>query len=921
MQSERGRSSDERTVDARVEETAWHALAVEDVLTRLDTGYQGLTEQEAASRLQRYGPNKLPEHRATSLLARLLAQFHNPLIYVLLAAAILTALLGHWVDCGVIVAVVVINAVIGLVQESKAEQAIESLRDMLTPAALVIRAGARARVPAADLVPGDIVLLHAGDRVPADVRVIDAKGLSIDESPLTGESVAVTKDPRPLPPEMPLPDRRNMAYSGTLVVSGVGSGVVVETGERTELGRVARMLREVQRVETPLIRRLDRFSRLISLVVVALSLLVFGVGSITGRAAVEMLMVAVALAVSAIPEGLPAIVSIALAIGVVRMARRNAVVRRLPAVEVLGSTTVICTDKTGTLTRNEMTVVRVVTPGATYQVEGVGYAPTGRVLREGTGPLDPSGAEDLQRLALAAVLCNDAELRNRAGQWQIEGDPTEGCLLVLASKMGMPVEHLRRQWSRTDVIPFDSSLQLMATLNRNRLGAAFVHLKGAPEAVFPRCGLDAAGRDQWARRVKELASEGLRVLAVACKPHDPDDVVLDIEDIEDGFELLGVVGMIDPPRPEAIEAVARCQAAGIRVIMVTGDHAETALAIARQIGIAGPDSQVLTGRDIDALDDAKFDQSVRQTNVLARVSPAHKLRLVRSLQSAGEVVAMTGDGINDAPALKQADIGVAMGRAGTDVAKEAADMVLLDDNFASIEHAVEEGRTVFDNLQKTILFILPTNGGECLALSAALVPGALLAILPLHVLWINLVTTVALAITLAFDPPEPDIMRRPPKPPGTPLVDWRLLLRVVLVSVLMAIGVYAVFLFEQSRGCSLPAARSAAVNIVVFSEVVYVLNCRRLQSSVLTPRVLLENRVVWLGIALVTLLQLAFTYWPVANSVFETAAIDAAAWARVIVSCAVLFAAVELEKRWLPPSQRRLAPAEKPNAQRGNLAR
>ncbi len=842
----------------------------------------------------------MQERKKTSAWMRLLLQFHNPLIYVLLATAGATGLLQHWVDTGVILGVVIINAVIGFLQEAKAEQAIESLKQMLAPMAVALRDGKKAGLSATELVPGDQVLLEAGDKVPADLRLCREKNLQINEAPLTGESMPVTKTVEALQGEVPLADRYNLAFAGTLVTNGTATGLVVATGDDTQIGRIAGMLQEVEGVDTPLIRRLATFSKVITVVIIIFCVFVFLMGVLTGQQAAEMLMAAVALAVSAIPEGLPAIMTIALAIGVKRMAARNAVVRRLPAVEALGSATVICSDKTGTLTRNEMTVTRIVSADGSFTVSGSGYEPIGAVLDERHDEVTLDSTPVVGELVKAGVLCNDAALRHEDGQWRIAGDPTEGALLVLAGKMGLRPDDVVVNWPRTDAIPFESELQYMATLHHDHRGHAVVYLKGAPEAVFARCAHQWTGEEpldaaRWQETADELAAQGLRVLALAEKSWKPHDTVIELEDTERGFALLGLVGMTDPPRPEAIEAVDKCHAAGIRVIMITGDHVATARAIAQQIGIRSTD-KAKTGAELEKLDQAALDRAVDDADVFARVAPSQKLKIVQSLQRRGSVVAMTGDGVNDAPALKQADIGVAMGITGTDVSKDAAEMVLLDDNFASIVRAVEEGRTVFNNLKKTILFILPTNGGECLTLVAALLFGVLLPILPLHILWINLVTTVALAITLAFDPVDRDVMRQPPRDPRSPLIDLILVWRIVYVSVLISLGTFGLFFYELDLGSSLEVARSVAVNAIVFFEVAYVFNSRHVSESVLNRDGLFGNRIVWWGIAAVVAFQLVFTYSDVMNSLFQVAPLNAWMWLRVLGSALLLLLLVEMEK-------------------------
>ncbi len=877
-----------------------HLLRCDETFEALGSSKDGISSDDAKSRLDRYGPNQLREQKSTTAWMRLLLQFHNPLIYVLLATAAATGVLQHWVDTGVILGVVMINAIIGFIQESKAEQAIESLKEMLAPLAVVIRDGTKTQLPATELVPGDLVLLEGGDKVPADLRLTRVKNLQIDEAPLTGESMPVAKAVEALQGDVPLGDRMNLVFAGTLATNGTAAGVVVATGDDTQIGQIAGMLHDVEGVDTPLIRRLTSFSMVITVVIILFCLFVFLVGVFTGEEAVDMLMAAVALAVSAIPEGLPAIMTIALAIGVKRMAARNAVVRKLPAVETLGSATVICSDKTGTLTRNEMTVTRIVVPDGVYFVTGTGYEPTGAVLDESQRAVELEASPAISELIKAGSLCNDSLWRQKDGKWRIDGDPTEGALLVLAGKFGLSPEAVTREWPRTDEIPFASELQYMATLHHNHSGHALIHLKGSPEAVLSRCAREWSSDSPldiatWQEAANKMAAEGLRVLAVAEKRKPPQETVLEFEDIEKGFALLGLVGMTDPPRQEAIDAVEKCHAAGIRVKMITGDHVATAQAVGQQIGLRASEG-AMTGGELERLDDADLDQAVDNVDIFARVAPAQKLKIVQSLQRLGHVVAMTGDGVNDAPALKQADIGVAMGITGTDVSKESAEMVLLDDNFASIERAIEEGRTVFNNLKKTIVFILPTNGGECLTLVVALLLGTLLPILPLHILWINLVTTVALAITLAFDPVEQGIMRQLPRDPQAPLIDRGLVWRIVYVSALISLGTFGLFFYELAIGSSLEAARAVAVNAIVFFEVAYVFNSRHLNDSVLNRRGIFGNRIVWWGITAVVVFQVVFTYWPVMNSLFHVAPLNVWMWLRVLGVSLVLMLLVEFEK-------------------------
>jgi magnesium-transporting ATPase (P-type) len=825
----------------------------------------------------------------------LLHQLHHPLIYVLLATAGITLLLREWLDASVIVGVVVANAVIGYLQESRAERALEALKRLLTPTATVYRAGHKVVLLAEQLVPGDVVFLQGGDKVPADLRLFDVNTLHIDESALTGESVPVAKAAAPLSADLPVGDRTNMAYSSTLVTMGSGLGVVVATGTHTELGAIAGMLHEVAAMSTPLTRRLTHFSHVITLTILLLSGLLVLLGIARGYTLMEMFMAAVALAVSAIPEGLPAILSITLALGAKRMVTRHAITRQLPAVETLGSTTVICTDKTGTLTCNAMTVTVCETAAGRLSVQGTGYTPTGAFLDESSQPASPTSHPVVMDLLRASLLCNDATLVQHQGHWTMEGDPTEGALLVLAHKGIRDAASVQHERPRLAVLPFSSEEQYMATLHQTPDGSNVLYIKGSPEKVLTRCNgvwpeHGILGPEYWEDRANTLASEGLRVLALAMKILPAEQKTLTVADVEQCL-FLGLVGMIDPPREDAIRAIQTCQQAGIRVKMLTGDHLETARAIGIQLGL--DDGKAITGLEIDAQDDAAFSATAAHTNIFARVSPRHKLRLVQALQGQGEIVAMTGDGVNDAPALKQADIGVAMGRSGTDVAKEAADMVLMDDNFASIEQAVEEGRTVFDNIRKTMLFILPTNAGECVTLLTALALGTLLPILPLHILWINLVTTVALALTLAFEPIESGVMQRPPRSPHARLIDRPLLIRLLLVAVLMAAGTFGLFFSALHAGLPLAAARTTALNALVFFEVSYLFNTRYLTASALQRQGFWGNPMVLWGIGVIILLQMVLTYWSPMNVLFHTAPLPVDLWGQILALAAVLFLLVE----------------------------
>jgi magnesium-transporting ATPase (P-type) len=849
-------------------------------MRRLDVGIGGLTPGEAARRLAEHGPNRLPAVHGRSALRRFLAQFENLLIYILVAAGLVTALLGHLVDSTVITGVVVINATVGFIQEGRAEQALDAIRDMLTPHASVLRDGRRLTVDAADLVPGDLVLLEAGDKVPADLRLTHPRGLRIEEAALTGESVPAEKSAEPVGATAPLGDRACMAFSGTLVTAGQSLGVVVATGAATELGRISAMLGGVQRVMTPLLHQMDVFARQLTFVILAVAAAVFAFAWL-GRAydAEHAFLVVVGIAVAAIPEGLPAVLTITLAMGVRRMAARHAIVRQLPAVETLGAVSVICSDKTGTLTRNEMTVATVQTTLGRFEASGPGYAPEGAVLQAGEEPSEQA-TRLLAELARAAALCNDAALREETGGiWIVDGDPMEGALLAFADRAGEPHEALRLRYPRHDDIPFDSRHRYMATLHAGH-GHSFVCVKGAPERLVEMCAWHRAAAGDvpihaadWNARAEALAAAGMRVIAVATRelPHAVE--TLSSAEVERDLVLLGLLALIDPPREEAIAAVAECQAAGIRVKMITGDHAATAGAIARQVGLRGA-GMVVTGRDLDTLDDATLHLRARESDVFARTSPEHKLRLVQALQAEGAVVAMTGDGVNDAPALKRADVGVAMGHKGTEAAKEAAEIVLADDNFATIVAAVHEGRTVYENVQKVIAWTLPTNGGEALTVIVAILLGVTLPLTPVQILWINMVTAVTLGLVLAFEPAEPDIMRRPPRAPSEPLLSRHLAWRVTLVSTLFMLAAFAIFEWSERRGLSLEASRTAVVNAIVVLEIAYLFSVRFQRRTSFTWRGAMGTPAVLIGVGAVAALQLAFTYAPPLQALFSTRPLD-----------------------------------------------
>jgi magnesium-transporting ATPase (P-type) len=874
------------------------------VLQKVSGESSGLTSQEAGIRLERFGANRIPEQKPTPPWLRFLMQFHDVLIYVLLMAVVITALLQHWLDASVILGVVVINAIIGYLQEGKAEHALNAIRQMLSPHATVLRDGVQLTIEAENLVVGDIVLLQAGDRVPADLRLLRIKGLQIQEAALTGESLAVEKMPHVLSRQTSLGDRLNMAYSGTLVTRGQGRGVVVKTGVETEIGRIGSLVGQVEHTTTPLLRQMRQFGRWLTMGILVIALITFMFGVFfQDYVASEMFLASVSLAVAAIPEGLPAIMTITLAIGVQRMAQRNAIIRKLPAVETLGSVMVICSDKTGTLTRNEMTVCAIATGQGLFDLSGTGYDPHGVVTLEGH---QVSEEDDpiLGEVTHAAILCCDASLqRVQSNEWRVHGDPMEGALLIAGMKAGADIHDVRQQNPRTDLIPFESEHRYMATLHHSHGGDAFIIVKGAPERLLELCktqrtpnGTEPLDKSLWVRQIETMAEQGQRVLAIAVRPVDFDKLELSYQDVREGMVLLGMFGLIDPPRGEVIEAICQCQRAGICVKMITGDHSATALAIAQQLRFSNC-KEVLTGQDLETMDDARLANRVIEVDVYARVSPEHKLRLVSLLQEHQQIVAMTGDGVNDAPALKRADIGTAMGVGGTEAAKEASEMVLADDNFASIVSAVEEGRTVYDNLRKAILFILPTNGGEALIILGAIVLGfEQLPLTPVQILWVNMITAVTLALALAMEPTEDGVMQRKPRRSGEPLLTGFLLWRIIFVATILTAGTFGLFVWSKTQGMSIAEARTIAVNTLVMFEIFYLFNARYISAPVLNWFGLVGNHYVLFAIAILLVFQMGFTYQTHLQMLFGTASIDPIIWLVIIgVASSVLFL-VEIEK-------------------------
>jgi magnesium-transporting ATPase (P-type) len=922
-----------------------YGRAADEVAAALRTDASGLSAREAADRLAVVGPNLLPEPARTPAWLRFLGHFNDTLIFILLGAAAIKAIMADWLDFWVIMAVAIINAVIGYLQEGRAEKALAGIRGMLSSHAQVRRDGGWTTIDAAELVPGDVVRLAPGDKVPADLRLVQTFQLRIEEAALTGESVPSAKQTEPVAEDAGVGDRASMAFSGTIVSAGQGRGIVTATGAATEIGRIQTLVGEAGTLQTPLTKELAQFGKVLTLVILGMAVVMMLIGRFLHRMPFgELISATIGFAVAAIPEGLPALVTITLAIGVQQMARRNAITRKLPAVEALGSVTTVCSDKTGTLTKNEMTVRRMVTPVAEYETSGLGYDPKGRIVRvdragEGQKAEDDG---DLRALLAVADLCNDAHIvrgddasgshvpvpavsapqkqplvghgalevghaaRDRRGgrddeggaAWKLVGEPTEGALKVAAMKGGV---HQGPSVRRIGVVPFDSANKFMATLNESPDGSRAILVKGAPDRLLDRSltqrgagGGETLDRVFWERAIERLSGEGLRVLAAARTPTRADDV--DLDDLRD-LEFLGLWGILDPPRPEAIEAIADCHRAGIRVKMITGDHAGTAMAISREMGLVTTDDvRVLTGAELEALSQEQLKEVVRDVDVYARTSPEHKIRIVRALQSHGEVVAMTGDGVNDAPALTRADVGVAMGIKGTEATKEAAEIVLADDNFATIRSAIREGRRIYDNLRKSVVFLLPTNGAQSLVILVAIVFGLTLPLTPVQVLWVNMVTAVTLSLALAYEPAEKGIMERAPRTTGGGLINARELGFVLLVSLLIGGVTLGVFWTAEAVTGDTEYARTQAVAMLAFGQLAYLFNCRFLARSSFTGDILRGNPVVWWSAGALLVLQLIYTYVPFMNDLFGSRPLDARGWIVPIVLSVVVFLAVEALK-------------------------
>jgi Ca2+-transporting ATPase len=915
----------------------WHALPVGKTAQALSVDQSsGLTSAEVSQRQAKYGLNKMTVKGGVPAWLKFLRQFNQAVVYILLAAALGCFFLAEYVDAFVILGVVLINALVGFIQEARAERAISALSQMMTTEANVRRDSQKVRVPSAELVPGDIVLLQSGDRVPADMRLSQVKNLQCDEAAMTGESVPAKKTVEPLLEETVLNDRTNVAFAGSMVTYGQAEGFVIATGDNTETGKIAALVSKEVDLTTPLTRKITHFTHLLVVVILAIAAIMFAVAfwrakSATGAVAqkveaehaaelvedgvpkpggealehplVYAFKGAVGLAVAAIPEGLPAAVTITLALGVARMARRRALIRRLPAVETLGSTTVICSDKTGTLTENQMTVAEILAGGEVFNLTGQGYAPNGELQWRGN-KIELKSKLTLTQILQAGLLCNDTYFVEEEGRRKVQGDPTEAALIVSAEKSGLKREELEKQLPRRDIIPFESEYMFMATLHGTE---RVVYKKGSLERVLERCdkslGSDgnetALDKAAVKKAAETMAAEGLRVLAFAMKRLDHDK--LKMEDVDSGLTFLGVQAIIDPPRQEATVAVGNCQSAGIRVKMITGDHAGTASAIAGKLGMQGIHSEqgrlkALTGAELEKISDEELPSAADDVSVFARVTPEQKLRLVKALQAHGHVVAMTGDGVNDAPALKQANIGVAMGITGTDVAKGAAAMVLTDDNFASIEAAVEEGRSIFDNLLKFIAWTLPTNAGQAMILLLAVVLGTQLPIAPVQMLWVNMVSAILLGLMLVFEPKEEGLMNRPPRPLNEPLLSGSLVFRTALVSVIIVVGALLLFNYEMRyEAASLGQAQATVVNTVMLVQAFYLLNCRSLNQSFFRVS-LISNPMIWAGIAATAVAQAIFTYLPAFQRLFHTGSVPANVWLRVVVVGVAAFILIEVVK-------------------------
>ena len=876
---------------------------IEEIFITLGSSEHGLHQNEIPLKQKQFGLNRLPVKKPTAWWRRFLQQFNNLLILILMASAVASFLLHHYVDTGVILAVVLVNALVGYIQEAKAEKALGAILSMTKTHCMVIRDGINVSVNSEELVPGDVVIIQAGDRVPADLRIFFSKEVHCDESALTGESKPVKKHARPIEKDAPLAEQKNMAFMGTMVTSGLARGVVCYTGTTTQIGKINKLVQNVVLPKTPLQKQLKTFALQLSggILVLAVLTLLFGM-IIHHYSFAEMFQAAIGIAVAAIPEGLPAIVTIVLAIGVQRMAASNALVRRLPSVEVLGSVDVIYSDKTGTLTANAMTAREIVTVNGHYKVEGEGYRPIGSIHSQSSAdPLKINHDSAVTKACVIASLCNNANLTKGVDDWILHGDPTEGALLTLGLKHGLNKHELTKTWPRVDEIPFSSELRYMGTLHNQNSSQYLLAVKGAPDKLleyaqrqFGDNGPEPFEETRWRNAINNLSSKGMRVMALAYRELGNDVFTLDHCHIENNLILVGLVGISDPPRQEAIESIKRCNRAGIQVKMITGDSPKTALAIGRELGLNAENA--LTGQHLDLLGEDELSEAVRDVDIFARSSPENKLQLVHALQTHQHVVAMTGDGVNDAPALRQADIGVAMGKKGTDAAKEASDFVLTDDNFSTITKAVEQGRTVYDNIVKSIIFILPTNLAEATIIVAAILVGITLPITPAQILWVNMITAVTLALALAFESPEPNVMNRPPRPYAQGLITASLITRMIVVGFAGAGIVFSLFSYYQSLGMPIEYSRTVAVNSLVMVEAFYLITCRYINNSIFTKNIFIGIKPVILAITAVIALQCFYTYLPISQKIFGLMSIGLKEWLVIVFVCAPIVAVVELEK-------------------------
>lgn len=882
-----------------------HAVTTDILFNSLNSSESGLSDAEASVRREHWGANQLPSAPPTPAWRRWLRQFHNLFIYVLLASALVSVVLGHWVDAGVIAAVMLINASIGFMQEGKAEAALRAIMSMTKSLCLVVRDDASFSIDSNQLVPGDVVMLEAGDRVPADLRLFACKDLRCDEALLTGESQAVSKSTLPLAADKLLAERNNMAFMGSLVTYGSGRGLVIHTGSHTQIGNINQLVQQVTIPRTPLQNQLAQLARQLTfaILIITAATIVFGL-LIRDYSLSAMFQGAIGIAVAAIPEGLPAIVTIALALGVERMARNHALVRRLPAVEVLGSVDVICTDKTGTLTANAMTARTLVTSNSHFSISGESYNPKGLFQRESDHTKTPGHENSTQEINTAcriALLCNQANLSHEKQQWVLHGDPTEGALLVMALKQGLVVADTLRIWPRLDTLPFETEKRYMASLHRTPRGEHEMAIKGAPDRLLTLCqqqlghqGIEPLNTHYWHQQLEKLASQGMRVMALAYKPIASQQIELTHQDMEHGLVMVALVGISDPPRAEAMAAIASCHQAGIRVLMITGDNPITAAAIGRELGLDS--SRVVTGAELDAMPQEEFNNTAETVDIFARTSPANKLQLVQTLQAQEHTVAMTGDGVNDAPALRRADIGVAMGLKGTDAAREASAFVLTDDNFATIVNAVAEGRTIYDNIRKSVAFILPTDLAEASIIVLAILFGWMLPITPAQILWVNTITAITLALALVFESSEANIMQRPPRPRQQGLVNLNLLYRILLVGGLGAMTVFSLFSWKLQQSGNTEAARAMAVNALVIFECFYLLSARTFYDLLWHKRYWKGVRPTLIAILSVVVLQLGFTYLPASQHLFGVAALNDNDWLLILLATSPILLIVEFEK-------------------------